>query len=148
MKKILDILIQIGLIIWQLPQVLVALIMMPFLGKLRLVEYRDYCWAFEGENMNGGISLGCFIFLSKYSAKSKTTIAHEFGHVKDSQKFSWLYLFVIGLPSICWAAFKPKSKCYYSFYTERLANKHAGLGVDTLCRLYLLDKEDYKKREK
>ena len=80
MKKFINILTQIGLIIWQLPQVLVALIMMPFLGKLRLVEYRDYCWAFEASNMSGGISLGCFIFLSKYSAKSKTTIAHEYGH--------------------------------------------------------------------
>ena len=148
MKKFINILTQIGLIIWQLPQVLVALIMMPFLGKLRLVEYRDYCWAFEASNMSGGISLGCFIFLSKYSAKSKTTIAHEYGHTVDSKKMGIFYLFFIGLPSICWAAFKPKNKCYYTFYTEQLANKHAGLGVDTLCRLYFLDKEDYKKKER
>ena len=65
--KIKDILIQILLILWQLPQCLVGLVMLPFLGKLRLVRYTNYCWAFEGEKMSGGISLGCFIFLSKYS---------------------------------------------------------------------------------
>ena len=47
--KIKDILIQILLILWQLPQCLVGLVMLPFLGKLRLVRYENYCWAFEGE---------------------------------------------------------------------------------------------------
>lgn len=145
MKKFLEIIKFIGLFLWQLPQNIVALVMMPFLGKLRLVKYENYCFAFEGKKMNGGISLGSFIFLSPYCAKRDTTVAHEYGHVKDSQKLSWAYLFVIGIPSICWAAFKSKDKCYYSFYTERRANENAGLGVDSLCRLYFIDKSDYKK---
>ena len=145
MKKFLNILAQVGLFIWQIPQVLVALIMMPFLGKMKLVSYKDYCWAFECSKMNGGISLGCFIFLSPYCAQRETTIAHEYGHVKDSWIFGPLYLFVIGIPSIFWAAFKPFGECYYEFWTERRANKHAGLGVDKLCRLYFLDKPNYKK---
>ena len=140
MKKLLQVLIQIFFILWQLPQVIVALVMMPFIGKMKLVEYRDYCWAFECSKMRGSISLGCFIFLCKTHAKKPTTIAHEFGHVKDSHIFSWLYLFVIGIPSIMWAAFKPFGECYYNYYTERRANKNAGLGVDSLCRLYFLDK--------
>lgn len=144
MKSFSKILIQILFILWQLPQCLVALVMLPFLGNKKLVEYKNYCWAFECEKMNGAISLGCFIFLSTYCAKRETTIAHEYGHVVDSKRFSWLYLFIIGIPSLlnAWLKF---TECYYDFWTEKRANKHAGLGVDSRCRLYFLDKPDYKK---
>ena len=134
------------LFIWQLPQNIVALLMMPFLGKLRKVEYRNFCFAFEGEKMSGGISLGNFIFLSKYCAQRDTTIAHEFGHVVDSQRMGPAYLLVVGLPSILNAAFNFTS-CYYDWFPEKWANKHAGLGVDSKCRLYFLDKPDYKKNK-
>ena len=121
--------------IWQLPQNIIALLMMPFIGKISKVKYENYCYAFEASKMKGAISLGNFIFLSPYSAKQKTTIAHEYGHVKDSKLFSWLYLLIIGLPSIlnAWLNF---TDCYYDFFTERRANKNAGLGVDKNCRLY------------
>ena len=124
--KIKDILLQVWWIIWTLPAVIVALFMMPFLGKLRLVRYQNYCWAFEGEKMSGGISLGCFIFLSKYSAKKESTIRHEFGHVVQAHILGPLYLLVIGLPSILNAAFN-FTQCYHDFYPEAWANKIAGL---------------------
>lgn len=141
MKKLLHILKFVALFLWQLPQNIVAIVMLPFLGKLTLVKYDKYCFAFEGKNMKGGISLGSFIFLSPYCAKRDTTIAHEYGHVYWSWKLGWGYLPVIGLPSIMWATFKPSKKCYYSFFTEKIANESAGLGVDSLCRLYFLDKK-------
>ena len=120
--------------------------MLPFNGKIKKIDYKNYCFALEAEGMSGGISLGNFIILSKSCAKSVTTVAHEYGHVVDSHMFGPLYLFVIGLPSILNAAFG-FTKCYYNFFTEKRANKHAGLGVDTLCRLYFLDKPDYKKKQ-
>lgn len=138
--KIKNILLQILIIIWQLPQTLIGLFMIPFLGKLKLIKYEKYCWVFEAEKMEGGISLGCFIFLSKTLAKNKTTLMHELGHTVDSHIFGPLYLFIIGIPSLCWAAFCSYDKCYYDFYTEKRANEHAGLGVDTLCRLYIKDR--------
>ena len=95
--------------------------------------------------MSGAISLGCFIFLSQYSAQRETTIAHEYGHVKDSHKFGLAYLLIIGIPSILNAWFR-FTECYYSWYPEKWANKNAGLGVDSLCRLYFIDKPDYKKK--
>ena len=144
MKKILNWVIQILLVIWQLPQIIVALFMLPFLGNKKLIKYDNYCWAYDCEKMSGAISLGCFIFLSPYSAKQKTTIAHEYGHVKDSHKYGWLYLIIVGIPSILNAWFN-FTKCYYDWYPEKWANKNAGLGVDSLCRLYFLDKSDYKK---
>ena len=144
MKKLLHILKFVALFLWQLPQNIVALVMMPFLGKLKLVKYDKYCFAFEGKNMKGGISLGSFIFLSPYCAKRDTTIAHEYGHVYWSWKLGWGYLLIVGLPSIlnAWFCF---TECYYSWFPERWANKSAGLGVDSMCRLYFKDKEDYKK---
>jgi hypothetical protein len=126
--------------LWQLPQNIVALIMMPFLGKMTLICHERHTYAFECSNMNGGISLGNFIFLSPCSAGKETTVMHEFGHSVDSVKFGWLYLFVIGIPSLCWAMFKPKNRCYYSWYTERWANENAGLEVAENqygCYLYI-----------
>ena len=115
--------------LWQLPQNLVALVMMPFMGKMKLVRFENYCWAFECTKMSGGISLGNFIYLSPNCANKEATVLHEYGHVVDSHKFGWLYLFIIGIPSLCWATFKPARKCYYDFYTEAWANRNAGLKV-------------------
>lgn len=146
MRKFKDFLIQFLMVLWQLPQCLVGLLMLPFMGKLTLVDYRNYAWAFKGSNMMGGISLGCFVFLDTYTSKRETAIAHELdGHTVDSKIWGPLYLFVIGIPSIlnAWIGF---TECYYDFYPEKWANKHAGLGVDTKCRLYFIDKPDYKKK--
>ena len=116
------------LFLWQLPQNIIALVMMPFLGKLKLISYKNFCFAFEGENMSGGISLGTFAFVSTYNAKKPLVIKHEQeGHTFDSKIFGPLYLLVIGLPSILWAWLGDDNKCYYDFYTEKWANNHAGL---------------------
>lgn len=69
------------LMLWQLPQNLVAVLMMPFLGKMKLIRFDFYTFAFECEKMSGGISLGNFIFLSPTSAQREATILHEYGHV-------------------------------------------------------------------
>lgn len=147
-KKVLHWIKFTGLFIWQLPQNIVALIMMPFLGTMLKVDYRNYCFAFGAKKMNGAISLGSFVFLSRHSMKSKTIVAHELdGHTVDSKLWGPLYLFVIGIPSLLNACFN-FTDCYYDFYTEKRANKFAGLGVDSLCRLYFIDKDDYKKVKK
>lgn len=120
------------LFIWQLPQNIIAVFMLPFLGKLELIACRNYAFCFIGEKMQGGISLGNFIYVSKSLSKYETHIAHELdGHTVDSKYFGPLYLFIIGIPSICWAGFRDTKKHpnYYEFYTERWANKHAKLKV-------------------
>lgn len=130
-------------ILWQLPQNIIALIMLPFLGKKTLIRFENYTWIFACERMNGGISLGNFIFVSPQSNK-ETSIRHELGHVMQSHILGWAYLFIIGIPSLLWAAFSPRSKCYYSFFTESWANELAGLKVSKNqygCFLYI-PKED------
>lgn len=123
------------LCIWQLPQLIVGLLMWPFLGKKRLVADRHFNFCWEGEDMSGGISLGPIAYVSPTSAKRQEVIAHETdGHTVDSKIFGPLYLFVIGIPSILNAMFD-FTECYYDFYPERWANKHAGLAVDERCIL-------------
>lgn len=84
-------------------------------------------------NLNSGsISLGTYIFLCPAHYHSETTLRHEQGHTRQSYILGWLYLLVIGLPSIIWAccfeSYRRKyDKSYYSFYTERWANKLGGV---------------------
>lgn len=128
------------LFIWQLPQNIIALLMYPFLGKKKLIKNVLYTRTYECSKMKGGISLGNFIFVSPENAKKKAVITHEYGHVLQSHYLGWLYLFIIGIPSICWAIFKPENKCYYSWYTESWANKIAGLKTSKNqhgCFIYL-----------
>ena len=125
------------LFLWQIPQNIVALCMMPFLGKLTKIRSTKWSAAYMGGNMQGGISLGCFCFLSPRLSMRDSAVRHELdGHTWDSRIFGPLYLLIIGLPSLlnAWIGFTP---CYYDFPTERLANRHAGLGVDENCRLYI-----------
>ena len=118
LKAIGHVLLFILLFIWQLPQNIVALVMLPFLGKLELISYKKFCFAFKASKMAGGISLGTFAFLDPYSAKKVATVMHEQeGDTVDSKIFGPLYLFVRGIPSIMWAWFGDDNKCYYNFYT-------------------------------
>lgn len=143
-KSILWWIIFILLCIWQLPQLLVALVMLPFLGKIKLIGDRHYNFCFESEEMSGGISLGPLAYVSKYLAMNKAGVAHELdGHTVQSKILGPLYLFVIGIPSIVWAM-TSGNKCYYSFYTESWANKCANLEVDEYCDLKFKINNDSK----
>ena len=114
MKSFKEVLKFILLFLWQLPQNLLAIVMIPFMGKLKFVKYDNYCYAFEVINMPSAISLGSFIYLSAYHAKRETVIGHEYGHVIQSHKLGWLYLLVIGIPSLLNAAFN-FTECYFSY---------------------------------
>ena len=87
---------------------------------------------YEYNITSGSVTLGEYIFLCPSHWKDDTVLRHEQGHVKQSRKLGWLYLIVIGLPSIIWAScfgrYRYKNKVsYYSFYTERWADKLSGI---------------------
>ena len=127
-NKVISYILLILSIIWQLPQNIVALVMLPFMGKLKLVSFRKFCWCIEGQNMSGGISLGNIAIVSHAEAKREVYVAHEqLGHTVQSKILGPLYLFVIGIPSIIHAWLHKKCPCYYHFYTEKWANKCAGI---------------------
>lgn len=129
MKKIFEVIKFIGLLIWQLPQSIVGWLMILWfliVGKVKFIKYHKHAFIFTADHMQGSISLGTVVILCANHSKSEPTIQHELGHVIQSHYLGWLYLFVIGIPSICWAGihngyYDPRS--YYSFYTEKWANK-------------------------
>lgn len=116
---------------WGFPQNFVGLLM--FIGcKIAKCKSKKYKNAIETkwDNKYGSVSLGMFIFLD--NDKDETLAAHEYGHSIQSLILGVFYLFVIGIPSFCWAVFGSKyrtkhNKTYYEFYTESWANKIAGL---------------------
>ena len=121
MKTLLTIL----LYIWQLPQNLVGLILKLIYKADNKVAYKDktilVCKSFKG-----GISLADTVIVSKYPITQSTwnTVKHEWGHTRQSLYLGPLYLIIIGIPSLIWAAIHTdKIGSYYSFYTERWADK-------------------------
>ena len=95
--------------------------------EMRQVGYNDIV-VVKSPKMRGGISLGQYVIVSRDA--NLETIYHELGHCKQSQILGWLYLIVIGLPSIIWAALYGIQEIrdrwsYYDFYTERWANELA-----------------------
>lgn len=110
------------LYLWQLPQNLVGLLIrLLYKGEVKHKVAGItfwYCPTFKG-----GISLGNMVMLG---TKHPNSVRHEYGHQRQSLYLGWLYLIVIGLPSILWATFY-KGGDYYSFYTESWADKLGGV---------------------
>ena len=130
--------VNIIMFLWQLPQNIIGAILFCIYSTFSDVIVVD-----EGTSVSvytsikGGLSLGAFNFLqrgyyrnpSKYVTK---TILHAEGHRKQSRILGPLYLLVIGLPSVIWEALRTcfkyfRKKDYYSFYTEKWADKLAGV---------------------
>lgn len=115
---------------WCLPQNLVGAVTY-LITKIQKCPTERYNETFITRwKLSGGISLGQFIFVSESAGEN--TIKHEYGHSRQSLRLGWLYLFIIGLPSICWAAFGTKYRAkhgisYYDFFTERNADKLGGV---------------------
>lgn len=116
--------------IWELPQNLVGLVVklvyMKY-GNRKVNTLNDGVCTIQNWGLYSGVSLGWFQFT--YSFSSIETASHEVGHSHQSLYLGPLYLLVIGLPSILWAGvFHARSgKSYYWFYTERWADRCAGI---------------------
>ena len=72
-----------------------TLILLPF-GEQKIFHGRVY--TVIGANW-GGVCLGCFFFVSKSSANSNHTRAHECGHGLQNCLWGPLFPIVIGIPS-------------------------------------------------
>ena len=118
-------------VVWEAPQLLFgALIKIVFFawGSREVETIRHGTCRIHNWLLYSGISLGWFQFTHKDS--SVTTASHEVGHSIESLILGWFYLIVIGLPSmvhaIIWTACGKKWD-YYSFYTESITDKLAGI---------------------
>lgn len=112
------------LYLWQLPQNLLGLILLLFYegtdGNFNGVFVR------KSKKMLGGISLGRYVIVSRWAGENM--LKHEYGHTIQSKYLGWLYLIVIGLPSLihAWLC-RCKKHSYYDFYTEKWADKLGGV---------------------
>ena len=116
------------LMIWELPQTFLAGMIIIFLRrKITGREHYKNSNIFYIKKFPAGISLGRFIILNDKYEGNKLSIKHEYGHTVQSMYLGWLYLFVIGLPSIIrvlvWRMKRLKSLDYYKGYPENWANK-------------------------
>lgn len=141
MRKILDALLWLPLFLWQLPQGLCALAYILWLrvfhGEFSHVAQEfgkspSEPWYWYHRDAHGAVTLGGFIVLRTRYMDEQDTLLHEWGHTRQSLMLGPLYLPVVGLPSIVWAALYgsviPRSRNgYYRFYTERWADRLGGV---------------------
>jgi hypothetical protein len=118
--------------IWQLPQNIVGIVVRMFYKQTNSLLYKDktvrVCKTFPG-----GISLGDTVIVRKFPYDKGTwnTVKHEWGHTRQSLYLGPVYLLVIGIPSLIWAACyqydSSNPNGYYEFYTEKWADKLGGV---------------------
>ena len=117
------------LYLWQLPQNLLGLLLVQILRPEEAYDM-DGCRLYYATRMRGGISLGRYVIVRSWMKDyTGNTERHELGHAKQSRMLGWFYLFVIGIPSLLWAAWwnEGRNRDYYSFYTERWADHLGGV---------------------
>lgn len=123
-------------LLWQLPQVLLGWILRLFYPAAYTLE-KDGVTVIFSDKFHGGLSLGTTVFVHSHVYTwneyplDTLTVRHELGHCKQSQILGWLYLLVIGLPSVlhAWLYRRDPSDPdgYYRFYTEAWADRLAGI---------------------
>lgn len=111
--------------IWQLPQNLLGLLLsLALKGRTNVVIHFGGVKYHIIGGFPGGLSLGHYIFLRCGYMENPDSWKHEYGHSRQSAILGALYLPIIGLPSLLWAAlYRPEKGSYYGFYTERWADK-------------------------
>ena len=121
---------------WELPQTLVGWLYSVGRAIVGHVDRVDTLGGItfvtkDGFSYGMGVSLGTFVDLwaapwmhgegERYILGNQICM-HEFGHTSDSQRFGWLYLPFVGLPSLMSALGKGNHDV---FWTEIRANRHA-----------------------
>ncbi len=142
MKPYIHSFLQIFVWLWQLPQVIVGCLWC-IIARPRYLYSHHHVHLFTCR-FGGGVSFGPMAFYDERHREGLLSrdprvmpyLCHEYGHSMDSRLWGPLYLLVIGAPSgvHLWVRrwFKdrwPRLENYYDFYTERRANKKAGLEV-------------------
>jgi len=120
------------LYIWQLPQHMLALILIRF-SKAEFDEKYQTSRVYRTKKLFG-ISLGQYIIMNTHH--DYQTIQHEYGHSIQSLYFGPLYLLIVGLPSITMNIISRidyrfgNKKFYYNYYNrwpENWADKLGGV---------------------
>ena len=121
----------IGQITWGLPQTIAGFAVYEIMKRRGCRHFTHHGARVTVWNVNAGLSLGMFIFVdARANGINDRLLVHEYGHTVQSLILGPLYLPVIGLPSVIWLKAPALSRSrrargvsYYSFYTERWANR-------------------------
>lgn len=142
MRIYLDRFLQLFVWAWQLPQVIAGCVWC-LVARPRYLYSHHHVHLFTCR-FGGGVSFGPMAFyderhragLLSRDPRVMPYLTHEYGHSMDSRLCGPIYLLVIGLPSglhlLVRRLFKarwPQLENYYDFYTERRANRKAGIEV-------------------
>ncbi|MCP4159103.1 MAG: hypothetical protein GY760_03435 [Deltaproteobacteria bacterium] len=109
------------LLFYQLPQLILSLFLLWIFKPKKKVIYKGKSVNISKRIM-GGISLGEIIIINREDEK---TIKHEYGHSKQSEYLGWLYLIIVGLPSITKNIISRINKTYALNYYKRFPEKWA-----------------------
>ncbi|RPJ58258.1 MAG: hypothetical protein EHM12_08215 [Dehalococcoidia bacterium] len=126
---IIKILLLLSAITWELPQTIGSLILaLIFLGRSRVKFENSYWLVMVNDKRFTGISLGRFVFISDWIF-TETVKKHEYGHTWQSLILGWLYLIIVGIPSIIRSqkGFCKSEIEYYSHFPENWADKLGGV---------------------
>lgn len=113
--------------LWQLPQHLLALLLIKIVGAEKERQYLTSVVYRHSKLF--GVSLGKYIIVSAHH-KDKT-IKHEYGHSIQSLRYGPFYLLIIGLPSFTmnvltlFGILDPRG--YYKRWPESKADKLGGV---------------------
>ena len=125
---------------WEAPQTALGAAMLGVeAARKRVVEIEVEDGRLVVESKGTGISLGHVVIWSRENSRwhdlDVRNRAHELGHTKQSRLLGWLYLPVIGLPSISRAAYALVFRevtgrqwtRYYEGYPENWADRLGGV---------------------
>lgn len=130
--------------IWQLPQNLLGFLLSRNYTSTHYCISNNDKWigVYFKPFFHSGISLGNYVILDYWycGRASRQIIFHEYGHSRQSLILGWLYLPLVGLPSIIgniwdrlfhkkWSSDR-REKWYYSRYPENWADKLGGVVRD------------------
>ena len=131
MYKDKPLIINIFLAIWQLPQIIIGLIMLLiFRNKTTYTNPYNHITVW---NINSGRTFGSACFstgpiIVTCDGASEDTRKHETGHSLSSIKLGWFYHIIISIPSICFFWYRKIKKkdmdWYYSCWTEEAAERN------------------------
>lgn len=127
---------------WCAPQNLIGLLLHLLIKRNGYFSYKQSAVTYWPLRYSMG--MGRYIFITCCYGKPASadhenkllyrTLQHEYGHCKQSLLLGPCYLPVIALPSLLWCVLpccrhyrQHKGISYHSFYTERWADKEAGI---------------------
>ena len=125
--------------LWQLPQIVLGLVVVGIFSTRRRITRREVSCVAPGTSIYRvtarrwlwGVSLGTIVLLCDHPSCDDTMVRHEYGHCIQSRMLGPLYLLVVGLPSITrlmwWRLLRLPPSDYYRGYPEAWADRLGGV---------------------